>query len=127
MEIDLNKPLKSFIMIRGHRLYLKYEGLHLICYSCGKYCHRSGQCDKVPIVKPTNPIQVVDKTNQAESSNSSQVIPTPPKPNSVEVSSYGTWMIAASRKQGRFQKKSEEFEGCRIWKEGSCLRTFRWK
>lgn len=50
VEIDLDKPLKSFIMIRGHKLFLEYEGLHLICFHCGRYGHKVGQCDKLPEV-----------------------------------------------------------------------------
>lgn len=44
VEIDLEKPLKSFILIRGHKLFLEYEGLHLICFQYGKYGHKANQC-----------------------------------------------------------------------------------
>lgn len=44
VEIDLAQPLQSHIIIRGHKLFLEYEGLHLICFQCGKYGHRADQC-----------------------------------------------------------------------------------
>lgn len=44
VELDLEKPLKSFIEIRGNKLFLEYEGLHLICFQCGKYRHKANQC-----------------------------------------------------------------------------------
>lgn len=40
VEIDLDKPLKSYIIIRGFKLLNEYEGLHLICFHCGKYGHK---------------------------------------------------------------------------------------
>ena len=37
------------IKAMGHELHLEYEGLHLICFSCGCYGHRMDQCcDAVP-------------------------------------------------------------------------------
>lgn len=32
VEVDLAKPLASHIVIRGHKLLIEYEGLHLICF-----------------------------------------------------------------------------------------------
>lgn len=37
VEMDHDKPLKAFILIRGHKLFLEYEGLHLICFKCEQY------------------------------------------------------------------------------------------
>lgn len=45
VEVDLDRPLKSFIEIRGHKLFLEYEGLHLICFHCGKYGHKANQSE----------------------------------------------------------------------------------
>ncbi|KAL4301928.1 hypothetical protein GQ457_10G020040 [Hibiscus cannabinus] len=42
--IDLEKPLKSGIIIDGHRQNIEYEGLPAICFGCGKYGHSKDMC-----------------------------------------------------------------------------------
>ncbi|KAL4359576.1 hypothetical protein AHAS_Ahas08G0091200 [Arachis hypogaea] len=44
VEIDLAKQLVPIISVLGCELHLEYEGLYQICFSCGKYGHRSEQC-----------------------------------------------------------------------------------
>lgn len=44
VELDLDKQLESHIVIRGAKLYLEYEGLHSICFQCGKYGHKKDHC-----------------------------------------------------------------------------------
>ncbi|RYQ95802.1 hypothetical protein Ahy_B08g091161 [Arachis hypogaea] len=44
VEIDLSKKLVPRILVLGSTLNIEYEGLHLICFSCGKYGHRLDQC-----------------------------------------------------------------------------------
>ncbi|XP_015965172.1 uncharacterized protein LOC107488895 [Arachis duranensis] len=44
VKIDLAKKLVPRISVLGSELYIEYEGLHQICFSCGKYGHRSDLC-----------------------------------------------------------------------------------
>lgn len=44
VELDLDKPLTSHISIWGMKLCLEYEGLHSICFRCGKYGHKKDAC-----------------------------------------------------------------------------------
>ncbi|RYR43110.1 hypothetical protein Ahy_A08g039539 [Arachis hypogaea] len=44
VEIDLTKQLIPRISVLGCELHLEYEGLHQICFMCGRYGHRSEQC-----------------------------------------------------------------------------------
>lgn len=39
-EIDLVKPLVPFVMFRGEKINLEFEGLHAVCFRCGVYGHR---------------------------------------------------------------------------------------
>lgn len=43
-EIDLAKPLLPFVMFRGAKVKLEFEGLHAVCFKCGVYGHRAGTC-----------------------------------------------------------------------------------
>ena len=42
--LDLTKPLTSKIQVDGQTLYVEYEGLPTICFSCGRYGHLVEAC-----------------------------------------------------------------------------------
>lgn len=44
VEIDLNKPLIASYKLRGEEGHFQYEGLHDLCFSCGKYGHKEIKC-----------------------------------------------------------------------------------
>ncbi|XP_028753112.1 uncharacterized protein LOC114712734 [Neltuma alba] len=44
VEIDLNAPLLPAYTVDGNRLKIEYEGLHMICFVCGKFGHDSTHC-----------------------------------------------------------------------------------
>ncbi|XP_061347112.1 uncharacterized protein LOC133292684 [Gastrolobium bilobum] len=41
VELDLSNPLQAEYKIDGRLKKVEYEGLHLVCFCCGKYGHRS--------------------------------------------------------------------------------------
>lgn len=47
VEVDLQRPLKSHIMVCGYPILLEYEGLHSIYFQCGKYGHKKDQCREI--------------------------------------------------------------------------------
>ncbi|KAI9108191.1 hypothetical protein K1719_021064 [Acacia pycnantha] len=48
VEVDLHKPLLPAFTIFGENRQLVYEGLHLVCFECGRYGHVMERCpDKV--------------------------------------------------------------------------------
>ncbi|KAI9102870.1 hypothetical protein K1719_023309 [Acacia pycnantha] len=48
VEVDLHKPLLPAFTIFGENRQLVYEGLHLVCFECGRYGHVMEKCpDKV--------------------------------------------------------------------------------
>ena len=44
VEVDLNAPLLPSYSVDGHNLKIEYEGLHLICFSCGIFGHSQEFC-----------------------------------------------------------------------------------
>ncbi|KAK4253252.1 hypothetical protein QN277_010579 [Acacia crassicarpa] len=44
--VDLAKQLMSGFTLDGIDYFLEYEGLHLLCTSCGIYGHTAGECNK---------------------------------------------------------------------------------
>lgn len=77
VEIDLGKPLLPSITFLGESQLVGYEGLHLICFACGKYGHK---CESCP-----------DKGAQAPPTDT-PMVPTPENP-------YGPWMLPKSNLQ----------------------------
>lgn len=55
VEFDLDEPLASHIIINGKKLFLEYEGLHLICFRCGKYEHKKECCSEVLVEATSQP------------------------------------------------------------------------
>ena len=44
IELDLDMPLVPHIYIRGYKLNLEYEGLHSICFQCGRFGQKKDHC-----------------------------------------------------------------------------------
>lgn len=57
VEIDLEKPLLSHIMVHGYPIHLEYEGLNTICFRCGKYGHNKDKCRDILEGIPVVPVQ----------------------------------------------------------------------
>lgn len=85
VEIDLNKPLKPTVMILGRVITVEYEGLTRICFKCGYYGHRAGDCSSGKDTKTTESQQ---QTRQL--TNTSLLEPTY-EPNNP----FGPWMMPA--------------------------------
>ncbi|XP_029153388.1 uncharacterized protein [Arachis hypogaea] len=44
VEIDLNKPLDAKYLVNGQNYFIEYEGLHMVCFNCGKFGHVNKGC-----------------------------------------------------------------------------------
>ena len=40
VEVELQKPLVSKFMLRKRVRRLEYEGIHMVCFGCGRNGHR---------------------------------------------------------------------------------------
>lgn len=106
--MDLEKPLTPFIIIRGHKLFLEYEGLRSICFNYGKYGHKKDNCMEVavPISIPISDqnksgSDPVDKPKEVGSSTSMQEMVD----GSKDPDGYGSCMVVKIFQRRKPQNK----------------------
>ncbi|MED6201368.1 hypothetical protein PIB30_094244 [Stylosanthes scabra] len=63
VEIDLSKQLVPKISVLGSELFLEYEGLHQICFSCEKYGHKADNCTESPMEEAPQQEAATDNGN----------------------------------------------------------------
>lgn len=88
VEIDLDKPLISHFTIWGMKLCLEYEGLHAICFRCGKYGHKKENCREMLEVAQENVVINGDDDMVAEQLVQTEVteaVPMQPENEKVEM------------------------------------------
>lgn len=66
-EINVNKPLKTFLRFKEKYLHLEYEGLSTICYNCGRFSHTKEGC-----THNQPPTELVNGQNEGAISNTSK-------------------------------------------------------
>nr|KYP68757.1 hypothetical protein KK1_022398 [Cajanus cajan]KYP68759.1 hypothetical protein KK1_022400 [Cajanus cajan] len=112
VEIDLKKKLVPQIDVLGHILKLEYEGLHSICFKCGKYGHKQSSCpqfqngdDKeesknqtlMDVDNATTKIANQDSSHNEIPKHVEEIIPNQNEPESKD--QYGPWMIVKRKKK----------------------------
>lgn len=136
VELDLDKPLTPFIILRGHKIPIEYEGLHSICFKCGKYGHKREQCVEPGEVDRGVAGKGVDQQSAQPprvEARVTSIIPSPGNPvqasvnagimheesRSKEESSYGPWMLAknSGRKKGNKKGMQQQIDNVEIKKK----------
>ncbi|KAJ1414250.1 Zinc finger, CCHC-type [Sesbania bispinosa] len=94
VEIDLRKVLVSTFKLNGRYYKVEYEGLHQICFHCGRYGHRRNACSLLQRVpEGYDGEQNVEQaaTTATEAHQAGENAKTE-KNQSDEI--FGSWMIA---------------------------------
>ncbi|OMO90964.1 reverse transcriptase [Corchorus capsularis] len=99
VDLDLTAPLKSFVHIGDLIQRVEYEGLHLICFSCGQFGHRKDACSMSPTMSSTS----VDGSEPSGGNSASSQNPDV----SSSTPGFGPWMIV-QRKVRRLVKETVE-------------------
>ncbi|RYR03236.1 uncharacterized protein LOC107646856 [Arachis ipaensis] len=73
VDIDLRKQLVPKISVFGEVLNIEYEGLHQICFSCGKYGHRLDHCNETPVEEPASQVNAGGEEENINSDNQNHV------------------------------------------------------
>ncbi|KAJ4833381.1 hypothetical protein Tsubulata_032955 [Turnera subulata] len=94
VEVDLTKPLKSKFKIRRKVHRLVYEGLHNICFECGKFGHMRDRCPDA--IRDDLVEEIEDRVNDLPQE---EVIST------EVLDPYGPWMIAQKNRRKRSPKE----------------------
>ena len=120
IQVDLNKPLIDTILIGRFEQPVSYEGLHKLCFSCGRIRHKIEAC-QYTIKRPemlaggspvkagldnvsdqtTNPCGVHDLSSTTSGSGTKNV-----REPGAEDDKYGPWMLVSRRKPGHNRTKN---------------------
>lgn len=98
VEIGLDKSLVSSYGMRGEEGQLQYEGLHELCFKCGKYGQREIKC---PLTTTNQTKLSEEKGKQATDQASSHDVNT-----EQQRSAFGAWLVV--QKTHRWQPKSQK-------------------
>ncbi|XP_019181905.1 PREDICTED: uncharacterized protein LOC109177015 [Ipomoea nil] len=85
VEVDITKPLISKFNYKGKVRSVAYEGIHMVCFTCGIYGHSPDNCPKTS--KPAPGPKAYDKEKEMVASKTT-----------VGEAPFGRWMIAPGRK-----------------------------
>ncbi|KAL8141583.1 hypothetical protein V2J09_014615 [Rumex salicifolius] len=90
VELYITKPLKGVVVINGSRFLLEYEGLHTICFQCGRFGHFQPSC-------PLDPVNIA-KREAVEKAEAAKALAGPEK--------LGVWMENQRRRRA-IQRKAK--------------------
>ncbi|XP_058764829.1 uncharacterized protein At4g02000-like [Vicia villosa] len=67
IEVNVSQPLLTMFSIKGSMYKIEYEGLHMLCLSCGRFGHYRYGCPekRIELVKVNNQVTLEGKDGQA--------------------------------------------------------------
>lgn len=101
VEIDLARPLISKFRMRRRIWRVEYEGIHLVCFNCGRYGHKEEDCSRSE-----------NEATDSEEETKNQAIRNPARMNRPEVTEdFGPWMLVQhQRRRTRPAARRENME-----------------
>lgn len=108
VEIDLSKPLKARYRFRGRIQKIQYEGMHNLCFHCGKYGHRMPECP----LSTTNgngehsTTPTASTTTQGACENKSM---DHRQKDDAQEAKYGDWMIARRNRRRAINSSGDRY------------------
>ncbi|KAJ1376547.1 Zinc finger, CCHC-type [Sesbania bispinosa] len=126
VEVDLRNVLISKFNLNGRIYKVEYEGLHLICFHCGRYGHRKEGC---PLAQPVGGEEVCHE-NPGDPQMEKETMPEKEKQVAVPAKNpgakedpeiFGSWMIAQrkSRKNILHQRRTGDNSAIQVGLNGA--------
>ena len=123
VQVDVEKPLATATMIGRLEQQICYEGIHIMCFGCGRIGHRKEQCPHIirqePPVSEAGEKKSGDTAAKSCSSHASETARSGVGTSSEMASTeqcveqdvvhegvYGPWVMVTRRKNGTKQLKS---------------------
>ncbi|KAK7282342.1 hypothetical protein RIF29_11027 [Crotalaria pallida] len=119
VEVDLRKRLVPTIEAMGEVFNFEYEGLHLICFHCGRFGHKKDTCSeaKIAIQESQGVAELMPATKNREGNNvEEERIPNPDNqgrdndeniPRRNDSSDFGPWMIVQRNQRHKFRTQKK--------------------
>ena len=101
LEIDLEIPMISKFQLKCKVRKIEYDGINLVCFSCGRFNHWKDECSSKEETAPSKPKG--SRTSDRENGNPSnyqgnvQKMNQDPLINPEVIDNYGPWILAPSR------------------------------
>ncbi|XP_061350985.1 uncharacterized protein LOC133296046, partial [Gastrolobium bilobum] len=101
VDVDIRKGFLPKFRITDRIFHVGYEGLHLVCFACGKYGHRRDQCSHSNLQQ--------DITAYSSEVSDSVVHKQPEKDSiSAKEEPFGNWMLVQRNRRSRSIAQSKE-------------------
>ena len=117
IQVDLEKPLVTNILIEGIHQPVNYEGIHSLCFSCGRIGHRKEACPYTLRSTPKTDMVNGDSVDVQVSSSHNGCDLVDPKQGEAfrsleQEDAYGPWVVVTKKLQGnRGVKNTSEGSG----------------
>lgn len=107
VELDVTRPLLSKFTLGGEVVPVEYEGIQLVCFKCGIYGHKQGQCgvgQQNEGEDVTTADSVQDKVDRVARKEGQPVVHQVRQQTRDFSSNFGEWMLVARRDRKGPQK-----------------------
>lgn len=114
IEVDLNRQLVPTFTALGEEHIVEYEGLHSICFSCGRYGHKSENCVETKLKDSTPVNTAVSETSPMAQEDQPMVQPvqrTDAEQMDQNLPRFGPWMVAKKNSRKKPSKPSYHGSG----------------
>ncbi|XP_058776020.1 uncharacterized protein LOC131650323 [Vicia villosa] len=96
VQVDLTKPLLALFAIKGRHYKIEYEGLHLLCLSCGRFGHNKEACGELNVRQ----VFFLDGQQRKQSVNDDTG-------GDTEIRAYGPWVVVQKIRRNKKHRQPE--------------------
>lgn len=107
VELDLSKPLLAKFTLEGEVVPIEYEGIQMVCFNCGLYGHKQGQCEMQEQGEEKgsmNENQTQDHQENPQTNGDNRTAQQSRGPKRDYKQNFGDWMLVARKERRNFRK-----------------------